>query len=100
GLGALTEDDMTDERLALGREVGAEVRAATLRPHDRALRDQPGQQMRRRSEPLEAGSIPDQSAVAPEPPTQRGSHGLRPRGVDGSGPAWPQTPLAEGRDAR
>ena len=45
---ARPEDDVSLERLALGREVRAEVRAAALLARERRLRDEPREQVRAR----------------------------------------------------
>ena len=57
---------MSLERLALGREVGAEVRAAALLTRERGLRDEPREQVRRVEQAPEPLGVADEAAVAPE----------------------------------
>ena len=64
--GAAPQDDVPLEGLALGREVDAEVGAAALLARERALGDEPCEQVRRRAQALEPGGVADEPAVAPE----------------------------------
>jgi len=68
---------MPGERLALQRKVDAKVRSAALLSHERALRDEPSQEMRRRAESLEAGRVANEPTVFPEPLSKLSCHGLR-----------------------
>ena len=66
GSRARSQDDVPLEGLALRREVGPEVRAAALLARERALGDEPRQQVRRVEELREPGRVADEAAVAPE----------------------------------
>ena len=68
---------MPGERLTLRREVDAKVRSAALLSHERALRDEPSEQVRCRAEPLEAGSVANEPTVFPDPLSKLSCHGLR-----------------------
>ena len=54
------------ERAVLGWEIDAEVRPATLLSRERALGDEPSQEMGGGAEPLETGGIADEAAVRPD----------------------------------
>ena len=62
------------ERLALGRKVGPEVRAAALRARQRRLGDEPREEMRCGPEPLEPTA--PQPAAADSPSTATSTPGI------------------------
>ena len=88
---------MALERLALRREVDAEVRAAALLARERGLGDEPRQQVRRVEQMREARGVADEAAVAPERVAQLGRDGLgraAARGRPGSRAGSPGSPSA------
>ena len=61
---------MARERGVLVRKVGAEVRSPALGAGERALGDQPGQEMATLAQALEAGAVADEAGVLPESPAK------------------------------
>ena len=66
---------MSLERSTLDRKVEPEVRAAALLARECALRDESGEQVRRRPKPAETGRVANETAVLPEPVAELGGYG-------------------------
>ena len=95
GIRARSDDHVPLERLALGREVHAEVRAPALLARQRRLGDEAREQMWHAEEVAEAGCVADQTAVAPERRPQLGRDGLGGRSCRNLGQAGREPRLGE-----
>src|SRR4029453_5652223 len=86
------------ERGALGREILAEVTAATLLPRERGARDERREQVRGRGEPPKPVRVAEQARVLPKRLAQLRCHGRVLFGTDMAG-VCPQPWLVETRQS-